>query len=231
MTVQEVIDRAMARSRRFVPEGTGATASPTELVDAVQDSLHALFQIAARVNPSFYGDTETVNYSAALGGWPRPAAAEAVERIERADGEEVIVVPMDQRNAEPGFPCVYRWGRVYKPAGTTPGPDAGEALVFYFSRVPDTLVDETSEIDAAYPVSCVALLELDVAIRLAIKDGGPTADELLQPLLAERTEALRRYVAHLEHETVDERRAYGLVRKFSTNTLVPLHSMLAGGAA
>lgn len=231
MTVQDVLDRAFARSRRFVPEGVGMTASPAELVPAVQDSLYALFQIAARVNPAFYGASRTVAYDAVAGGWPRPGDAEAIERIERADGEEVVVVPMDQQAAEEGFPSVYRWGRIYKPAAVTTGPNAGEALTFYFSRVPNALVDENSVIDSAFPESHRTLLELDVAIRLALKDGGLTAGETLAPLVEERREALLRYVAFLEHETIEERRDYGLVRKFSTNTLVPLHTMLAGGGA
>lgn len=225
MTVAEILERALSRSRRFVPEGTSATLTGTEAVSVVQDSLDALFQIGARVNPAFYGDSEDVTYSS---GWARPTTAEAVDRIERADGEEVIVVPRSQPNAEPGFPCVYRWGRVYHPAGVTAGPETSETLTFLFSRIPERLSADTDEIDEAYPEGHTTLLELDVAIRAAIKDGGPTA-EIVEALGGERTEAFRRYVAFLEHETTNERRSYGLVRKFTTNTLVPLHSMLAGG--
>lgn len=225
MTVQEVIDRAMARSRRFVPD---STASAEELVPAVEASLHALFQVAARVNGAYYGASRQVPYQAP--GWRRPDDAESIDRIERSDGEPVVVVPMDQRRSEPGFPCVYRWGGIYRPAGVTPGPAAGETLTFYYSRHPAPLNSPSDSIDAAFPASHRALLELDVAIRIALKDGGPTA-ELVQPLLLERESALNRYVAFLEHETVGERRSYGLVRKFATNTLVPLHSMLAGGGA
>lgn len=226
MTVQQILDRAFARSRRWIPEGTG-TASPEELVPAVQDSLNALFQIAARVNGAYFGASKTVSYAAP--GWKRPDDAESIDRIERASGEEVVVVPMDQRQAEPGFPCVYRWGGLYRPAGVTPGPNAGEPLTFFYSRMPAQLASPASAIDPAYPTSHLTLLELDVAIRIALKDGGPSV-ELVQPLRDERTDALHRYVAFLEHETADERRSYGLIRKFATNTLVPLHSMLAGGA-
>lgn len=228
MTVQDVLDRAFARSRRFIPEGAGATAAPEELVPAVQDSLHALFQIGARVNGAYYGTSLAVAYVAP--GWTRPADAESIDRIERSTGEEVVVVAMDQRDAEPGFPSIYRWGGIYRPAGVTPGPEAGETLTFFYSRRPASLSSATSTIDAAFPTSHRTLLELDVAIRLGIKDGGPSA-EILGALGEERTEALKRYVAFLEHETVGERRSYGLVRKFATNTLVPLESMLAGGGA
>lgn len=226
MTVQDVLDRAFARSRRFVPEGVGMTASPAELVPAVQDSLYALFQIAARVNPAFYGASRTVAYDAVAGGWPRPSDAESIERIERATGEEVVVVPIDQQDAEEAFPSVYRWGRIYKPAAVATGPDAGEALTFYFSRVPDALVDEDSDIDSAFPESNSTLLELDVAIRLAIKDGGATAAETLQPLVSERAAALRRYVAFLEHETVGVRWRDGPPGR--TASLAALESLLAG---
>jgi hypothetical protein len=227
LSVQQIIDQAFARSRRLVPEGPGATAQPAELVPVVQESLYALFQVAARVNSAFYGASLTVPYAS---GWARPSDAELIERIERTTGENVVVVPVDQRQQEPGFPSVYRWGGVFFPAGVTPGPEAGESLVFFYSRRPAPLSSATSTIDPAFPESHRALLELDVAIRLVLKDGGPTAD-ILDALRAERTDALRSYVAFLEHETVGERRAIALVRRFSTNTLVPLESILAGGAS
>lgn len=208
-----------------MPDGPGATATAAELVPAVQDSLHALFQIAARVNPAFYGASVAVVWAS---GWPRPTDAEAIERIERADGENVVVVPSDQRQAEPGFPCVYRWGQTYFPAGVTPGPEEGETLTFFYSRQPAALSAPTDSIDSAYPTSHRTLLELDTAIRLAIKDGGATT-EILEALGGERHDALSRYVAHLEHETIGERRTHGHIRKFNTATLVPVHSMLAGG--
>lgn len=231
MTVQDVLDRAFARSRRFVPE---STATYDELVPAVQESLQALFQVAARVNGAFFGASADVPYAAP--GWARPSDAESVTRIERGAasganaGEEVVVVPMEQRDAEPGFPCVYRWGGLYRPSGVTSGPEAGETLTFFYSRQPAALSAPDDPIDAAFPVSHRVLLELDVAIRIAIKDGGATA-EVLTPLASERREALNRYIAFLEHETAEERRSYGLVKKFVTNTLVPLESMLAGGGA
>lgn len=227
MTVAEIIDRAFARSKVLVPPGEpGASASYAELVPVVQDSLHALFQIAARVNPAYFGASEPVAY--ASGGWPRPDAAEAVEAIERADGERVVIVPRGQRTfAEPGFPCVYRWGRVYRPAGVTPGPEADETLTFFFSRVPEALVDENSTIDADYPRSHASLLECDVAVRAVIKDGGAAA-EIAPAVVAERRDALRRYVAHLEHETLGVRWADGPT--LPTPSLVSLEALLAGGA-
>ena len=225
MTAQEVIDRAFSRSKRFLPNGT---ATPEELVPVVQDSLYALFQIAVRVNPDYFGADKVVEYTTP--GWYRPSDAESVQLIERVGGGEVAVVSLNQRKAEPGKPSVYERGGIYRPAGVAAGPDPGESLTFFYSRSPAILVAPTSDIDPAFPESHRTLLELDVAIRMALKDGGPTAD-IVGALGAERRDALRRFVAFLEHETVGLHFTYGTRRRATEQSLVSLESLLAGGAA
>jgi uridine phosphorylase len=76
-----------------------------------------------------------------------------------------------------------------------------------------------------WPDAYHALLDVETAIHLAIKD--KRLDEV--PVLAgQRDILLRMFVAFLEHSTVGELREYGQIESFSTGTLVPLASLLAG---
>lgn len=225
-TAQDIIDRALMRWKGFQP---GVSATDSELLLDVGYALAAMYAVAARVNPYFFGDSKVVAYSAP--GWARPADAESVFRIERDSGEEVVVVPIDDKKAEAGKPSVYRWGQVYRPAGVTPGPTTDESLTFFYSKrapMPATL---NEDLDSAWPEHCNELLALEVAIRIGIKEGGQIAGGIVQAFSEERLRHFQRYIAFLEHEDIGERRRFALVRQFNTNTLVPVHSLLAGATA
>lgn len=217
-TVQQVLTAAYAKSTKNRPGAIGTEA--TELVAVVGRALQGLFALGARVNPAFFGASAAVAYAAP--GWARPADAEAVLRIESSAGQEVVVVPLEDRQAELGKPAVYQLGQVYRGAGNALDPTSG-TLTFYYARraqVPAALADP---LDPLWPEAYLELLVLEVASALALKDG--RLDEV-QALAAERNMWLARFVAFLEHESRVVSRSYGQVQHVPLAALVPL---LQGG--
>jgi hypothetical protein len=227
-TPQDILEAAYAKSLKN-RAGTIATET-TELLQVVIRALRGLYAFAARINPAFFGDTATV---AEASGWPRPPGAESVFRIEfnASPNAEVVVVPFDDRTAEEGLPAVYSFGQYYQSAGNALDPTT-EALDFYYAKRPDDPASVTATIDPLWVEQFNELLILEVAIYLAQKDLGESgrADEL-KVLMADRDRWLNLFVAHLEHETANERRRSGHVRRFNTNWMVPLNSLVAGGTS
>lgn len=221
-TALDILIGAYARSSKNTP-GTIATEA-TELLTLVWRAMAGLYAFAARLNPTFFADATDVAFSGT--GWLRPAAAESVFRIEDASGHEIIVVPLDDRQADVGLPAVYRWGQVYRSAGNATDPTAGSLRFFYATR-PAPLPTLTDPLDALWTESYNALLIDEVAIYLALKDGRL---EELDALTGSRDRWAQLFAAFLEHETANERRRFGTVRRIATNTLVPIGSLLAGGS-
>lgn len=224
-SVQEIIRSAYARSK--ASQEDVSASSDGELRPQLSDILKTFFAIGARVNPEFFSTSEVIAYDAAVGGWPRPTAAEAVWWIANGAGTRVVVVPHDDRDAEPGSPSVYRMGQVYLPTGGALGPAAAVPLTFDYAKVPDAVPELLSEIDQLWPAGHESLLALELAVYLAIKD---RRNEDVPGLVQERDRQLQRFIAFLEHETIGERRRKGSVRKFNVQSRVPMGSMLAGGS-
>ncbi len=224
-TVQQILDAAHSRSTKNDP-GLIATQA-TELLQVVIRAMRGLYAFAARVNPIYFA--EQINVPFAAGGWIRPAAAESIWRIELPAGTEVVVVPYDDRaKAEPTKPAVYEFGQKFRPAtALAPNPQAGD-LVFFYAKRPADPANLAANLDALWTEQFNELLILEVSVYLALKDG--RIDEVAA-LKAERDPWVNRFVAHLEHATANERRRFSQVRRFNTNTIVPLRSLLAGGEA
>ena len=221
-TAQEIITAAYNKSAKNRP-GTIATET-TELLAIVGRALQGLFAFAARVNPIYFADFFDVAFAGA--GWVRPTKAEAIFRIEKtpyAYADEVVVVPFDDRKAEPSLPALYELGGTFRSAGNTLDPVSG-TLRFWFSRIPDRPATLAATIDAALPVQFEELLINEVAIYLALKDG--RQDEVAQ-LRVMRDAWADLFAGHLEHATVNLRGRFGQVRRFTTHSLVPLKSLLA----
>lgn len=198
----------------------------TELLNVVIRATRGLWAFAARINPTFFSTSTSVAFASP--GWARPVNAESVFRIENVTPVEVVVVDIDDRKAETGKPAVYRLGQIYRGAGNALDPISGN-LTFFFSKRPtdpanlDALLDPLWE--GAEQFNELAILE--VAIYLALKDG--RAEEI-PGLTADRDNWAQLFAAFLEHETVNVVRRYGHVRRFNTDSLVPVMSLLAGPA-
>jgi hypothetical protein len=220
-TGQDILNAAYALSAKNRP-GTIATEA-TELVKFINRAMRGLFAIAARVNPTYFAEGTPV--VPADSQWARPLAAECLFRIEKvSDASEVVVVPFDDRKAEPSMPAVYEMGGFFRPAGNPNDPTGN--LIFWHTRLPDDLANLASALDADWPEQHNDVLVYEVAIYLALKDG--RMDEVAA-LRAEREQPLQLYIAHLEHATINTRSRFSQVRRFTTNSLVPLKALLAGG--
>jgi hypothetical protein len=220
-TPQIIIDDAQNRSSKNRP-GVLLTDA-TEGLRLVIRAMQGLYSYGARVNPIFFAGTAEVPFASP--GWPRPENAESVYRIENPQGVEVVVVPYDDRAAEPTEPAVYEIGQVFRPASAAaPNPQAGN-LTFWYARRPANPANKDAAIDALWPEAYNELLILEVAIYLALKDG--RMDEV-GFLKEERNVWLKLFTAFMEHATANLRARYNLVRRFTTNTIVPLRSLLAG---
>lgn len=199
------------------------TATPTELLRILNTSFHACYAIAARINYLAFAVREVIPKITL--GWPYPACAELVFRIELATGEEVALVPYNQRFAEPGRPGVYYLGGFYNAAGNPTDP-GDEPLVLLYSKMPVSFTTVDDEGDTTWHTRHDRLVIADLAMYLARKDG--RTDEL-PDLSAERDAALQLFVAFLEHANVMETRMYGAHRFMPTYTIQSLAALLAGG--
>jgi hypothetical protein len=220
---RDILQAAYAKSLKNRP---GAIASEsTELLQVVIRSMRGLYAFAARINPLFFAESAAVAFAAP--GWPRPQNAEAVFRIEMPSGAECVVVPFDDRQAEPGMPAVYEFAQKYIPVtALAPNPQNGN-LTFYYAKRPTDPADLDSAIDALWTEQFNELLILEVAIYLALKDG--RVDEVGAYKL-DRDRWANLFAAFLEHESMNERRRYGQVARFNVKSMMPIWSLLAGGA-
>lgn len=223
MTPQDLFDVAYAKSVKFQPGKT--VAEDTEGLSVANRVVRTFFQIAARVNPTFFGVIESINYASP--GWARPALAESIYRLEELDGTEVVVVPFDQRDVEDGKPAVFRFGQVFRTAGNALDPTDG-ALNFYYSKLPTDATQYTGTLDPMWPDSYAELAALEIACYMAAKERD---QEELAYFVSQRDAWLRLYLAFLEHETANEREGYGALRPFNTGSLVPIASLLTGGTS
>jgi hypothetical protein len=220
LIAEDIVVAAMASSTKNQPNRIATNA--TELLDVVRRAVQGIFALTARVNPEYYGEREDVAFN--VDHWPAPADAELIWLIEDPALQEVIVVPSTDRRADEARPAVFRLGRKFYTAGNTLDP-VGGLLRFYFSSRPATLAAIGDPIDARFPDQFKSLLVCETAIYLSLKDG--RHDEV--PGLREsRNEWLKLYVAHVEHEVVNEVRRFGHTRSFHLPSLMPL---LAGGGA
>lgn len=228
-TVQQIIDAGFGMSRFSRPE-LAAVQSPA-LVKVVNRTHQTLFQFAARVNPLAFATV--VDVMLIDGAWARPLNAEAVLRID-GDGtnttpnitSEIVVVPYDDRAAFAGQPAVYRIGANFYSAGNAGDPTGG-VIKFLLARRPGTLTDLASTTDPALPDAYLPILEFEVAAFNARADGG--RDGELEQMIAERNRHISSFEAWLEHETQNESRRFGEVRRFNTERRAPLDALVKAG--
>lgn len=224
-TPNDILIGAYAKSTKNKP-GTLATEA-TELLQVVIRAMRGLYAAAARVNPYFFAESADVTISG--GAWARPETAESVVRLERvaattgglgAAGTRIIVVPFDDRAAEPGKPAVYRFGQQYWSAGNSPDPTGGD-IKFYYAKRPTDPATVNSTLDAKWTEQFNELLMLEVALYLATKDEGARGNEL-QSLDRERMKWVELFKGFLEHETADVVHRFGHIQRINTSELVPL---------
>lgn len=224
-TPKALMESAYAYSMKNNP-GQIATES-TELLQLVIRTIRKFYSIAARVNPIYFAESAVVTAPGGVAPWVRPEGAESIFRLETSGGAEIVLVPHFDREAESGLAAVYQMGKSFYEAGNANDPDpTTDSIRFWYSRRPDDPATITSTIDSQWEEAHNALLILEIAAYLALKD---KRTEEVQFLAAQRDEALRLFIMYLEHETVGVRNRWGHIRTFNTQSLVPLNDLLIGG--
>lgn len=225
-TVTQILEAAYAKSTQNNP-GTIATES-VELLGVVQRVLDGCFAVAARVNPIHFAEQAVVAAPGAATPYPRPASAESIFRIEKADGTVVAVVPYDDQEAESGWPSLYEYGQGFHVPSVLSDPDPStDALTFYYAKRPDTLTGVTDTLDAMWNEQFNELIVLHVAKYLAQKDIGTQGrDGELSVLEGEINRWANRFVAFLEHSTSNTRKRHSHIRRINTHSYIPIFSII-----
>lgn len=213
-TVDDIVLAAMGKSAKNRADSLANKAN--ELLGVVYRSLCFYFSHATEVDPAFFGDQAPVTIN--NGVWAYPEAAEAIYRIEKPDGSEVVVVPFTDKTAEPSMPAIYRLGRGFKSAGNVGDPVAGD-LIFYYGKRADRPANTGSTLDPLWVEAYNELPITDVALYLAKKDG--RLDEI-GALKDERAEWLKLFEDFVEHNTLVEVRRFGNDRKFNSPRVSPV---------
>lgn len=198
---QDIIEAAYAKSMKNQPNQIATEGD--ELLDVTHRALSGIFTVAARFAPTRFGQTSTVVYSS---GWARPTDAINVFRVEKDDGTEVIVVPLDDQSAEPSKPCVYELGGTFYLASGGTGLATTDDLVFYYSPVPAAPAGLGDNLPTLWDENFNELLIYDVAMFLTYKDG---REEEMAMLNQERNLWASRFLTHLELHTTALRGRFG----------------------
>ena len=221
ITVQQILNRAYSKSLKNQPGFIADEA--TELLAQVNRAFRAFYGMAARVNPTFFGTTATMSEASAT--WVEPTDAESVYYLEQdSDKAEVIVVPIEEQDAEPGELAVYSLGRVYQASSSN--PPSGVLNVYYSMAFPEaSALGDT--IDPSWPDSHNELAVLEIAIFLAIKDG--RAEEL-GGLVGMRNAEVKRFLTRVENQHANLRTRFGPAQAINTSDVWSPRELLLGEA-
>lgn len=220
-TPAEIFRGAYGRSKKNQPQEIAS--EETELLDLLTQALRGLFIFGTRLNPTFFGTEDTVSISS--GAWPLPADVEHLFRVE-ASGSKVEVVPFEDRGIAAPEPAVYHLGGELHPAGNDNDPTSGDLLLIYAKQA-EAPAGVDADLDSFWPEAYDELLELEVAIYLALKDG---RNQEVQTLQADRDRWALRFAAHVEHYAPTTTDRFGAGGGIQTESQVPLGDLLAGGS-
>lgn len=219
-TYEEIITNAHGYSSKSRPDQIATKQG--ELLAMASRSVRAIFAVAARANPEYWGQSENTNYIAP--GWARPANAQTVHGITRtSDAEPVAIVPFDDQKAETSRPAVFFYARTYQIAKSTKGPINTDQLTIWYSRMPNKPAALTDIIDGQWEEAFDNFLTLEVAIYLALKDGRLDEVETLKPDRQREAQLFLDFMANANSGLVTR---FGQPRRVSVPSIMPL---LAGG--
>lgn len=218
-TYEDIITAAHGYSSKSRPDEIATRR--TELLALMYRAVRGVYAAASRVNPEYWATSMVV--SNLSGRWARPERALSVLRIEKGDGTEVAVVPLDDRKAERSKPSVYLLGRGYRAAQSGLGPAPTDDLTFFYSYVPPAPDALTDVIDDDWEDTFDNFLAIECAMYLALKDG--RMDEF-QSLGPERMKEAQLFVEFMQSATPIASTRFGQPRRIAVPTVLPL---LAGG--
>jgi len=199
-TVQNIIDGGLAWSTASDQDVLATDAQLIAVVDLAQKKY---FSLANSINPAFFGKRDTVAAPGANTPWASPSDAEVIYRIEDASGERVRVVDINNQEAAYG-PAVYHVGQGFYSTGTDPNP-ASETLTFFFGKQPATVAAVDTSLDGLWHDGDDSILELEVAMHLAVKDGRADDVAMLSGLLEGRVNIFTAKVAAFDASVTEAR--------------------------
>lgn len=223
MTVEEWALRSYGYSKKSQPDRIANEGE--ELRELAFRVLQAVFQVAARINWTYFGATSGAVASTS-GGWLIPTAAELIGWMS-TDGStdpssRVFPVGIGEVDPEPGRATVYRLGPRFFPGVNI---TTAASIHFLYSRTPTEPPDTTTAIETDYPVSHEDLLILEMAMYLALKDGRHAEMRELEPM---RDVAALRFAQHLQHAAVGIPRTW-FPQRFQGEEFSPLLRVASTG--
>jgi len=216
--VQQILDFAYAKSLKNQP--TKIANEAVELLEQVNRTMAVLYSFAAGINPTFFGKKATMTVATLT--WPEPTDSEAIYYMEQG-ANEVVVVPVDEQDLEPGKLQVTSYGRTFYAASTAP-PTAND-IDAYYAKKADVEVSLSDNLDTTWDEGHNELVILEIALFLAIKDG--RAEEV-GGLIAQRDREFRRFVRRLENQLANVLSKYGPTRAITPiqHTVTPSELLL-----
>ena len=211
-TGNDLINSALSKSSKNEPSGF----SPAEQVRRVNDAFQGAYQVAARVHPGFFGSLTIIAESA--GTWARPEEALSIARIENGAEAEIVVVPFNDRQAEPSKLSTYEWGQLFTAITNAAGTPAG-ALTFFTSDRPTLINALVDIVSLDWREDFNELLALQIAMEFSAKDG---RDAEAVTFAQERNQWLGRFAQFLQHSTGNLRRRFGSLQVINLDELIPL---------
>lgn len=172
-------------------------ATTTELVGVVDAAQKRVMAIGGAKAPTLFARRYSISPPGAGNPWTKPETAGTVIYMQKTSGQRVSVVPVDDPYAD-GPPSVFFSNGGFYTVYGDPNPQT-DTLVLTASAIPQTLAGESSQLDSLYPSAFTSLLELEVALYLAIKDQRANEAAALQALLDRATQS---YMVWLENAGV-----------------------------
>lgn len=214
MTAAEYIAQAILRNSQN--DGDTLAEPDPELLAVLTLLFYDYYQLATGRNPYVFAKQVVLSYTA--GGWTIPADAETVVMLQRPGGAEVVVVPIDDLEAEKGKPAVYRLGRRYFSAGNAADPPANTNLLCIHTVIPPTFADLSDSPPTEWPTQFDPMVVNDLALMLAEKDERDV-ETGRRDKLQERWQA--RFMAWLSRPELNARTRFGSPRLVPTPATQP----------
>lgn len=218
-TPQDILEAAYATSSKNQP---GLIADePSELLAVVNRKLKAIYTLSIGVDPTYFGVSSALTEASAT--WPEPEDAGAIFYLEQlSDSAEVVIVPVEEKDAEDEKLSVYSLGRTLIGAGVN---DPASTLTAYYTKEAEEAADLVSALDQTWDEAHNEFLIAEVALFLAVKDG---REEEYAGLELDRNLTLNRFLAKLERHYANVRSRFGPRKEIIAQSLVAPTDLLAG---
>ena len=223
VTPRDLIQAAYATSSKNQPGVIADEA--TELLGVVNRSLKALYHISVQFDPTYFGtSTSVVDVSST---WTEPEDVGSIFYLEQdSNQKEVVVVLIEEQNAEPDTPAVYSLGRMLIAAAGGGQIPVG-AITMYYTKEAADAANLDSTLDALWDEAHNELMVQEVALYLSIKDG---RTEEFAGLISRRNAELSRFIAKIETHYQTVRTQFPLRREINAQSFVGPSDLLGGAS-